>query len=293
MTDIGPSPACDNKMLGISEIDNHAIKVTQFNLPDTIQLGDITKWREWGIDWSSIDIITFGSPCQDISVAGKQAGLDGSRSGLFFVAVDVLNHIKALNSKLLFLVENVKMKKEWENIFTENLGVDPILIDSSLLSAQMRKRLYWTNIPNITQPKNIGLRFKDIIEKPTGIIGSMRGRRLLNGVRKDYSKIEIKQYLEIKEQTKTNCLSSVSKDNIVLLDTNDFNKIIDKFNRVDPKLAEWRYLTPIECERLQTLPDNYTECVSNSQRYKALGNGWTVDVVAHIFKEVSKCLSIS
>jgi DNA-cytosine methyltransferase len=146
-----------------SEIDNYAIAITQYNHPDTIQLGDVTKWREWNIDWSTIDLLIGGSPCTNLSNAGDRTGLKGQQSKLFFEYVDILNHIKKCNPDVFFLLENVKMKKEWEQIITLHLKVSPVLIDSSLLSAQSRKRLYWTNIGKIPQPKDKKIYLKDIL----------------------------------------------------------------------------------------------------------------------------------
>lgn len=159
-----------------SEIDKEAIRVTQINFPDTIQLGDITKWIEWDIDFKSIDLVLAGSPCQGFSFAGKQLAFDDPRSKLFFVFVDILNHIKALNPNVKYLLENVYMAKEHENVINKILNINPIKINSALVSAQNRKRNYWTNIntiqsglfghetPNIPQPKDMGIFLKDILE---------------------------------------------------------------------------------------------------------------------------------
>ena len=139
-----------------SEIDVHAIKVTQHNYPNTIQLGDIHNIK--GSDLPNIDLLMGGSPCQSFSSAGSRAGFDG-KSKLFWEFIRVLNEVKPK----YFLLENVKMKKEWEDIITKEMGVEPILINSNLVSAQNRERLYWTNIPNITQPNNKNIKFKDVL----------------------------------------------------------------------------------------------------------------------------------
>lgn len=171
------------KQLGIipdiyyaSEIDKHAVKQTQLNFPDTIQLGDVTKWKEWDIDWKSIDLILAGSPCQGFSFAGKQLAFDDPRSKLFFVFVDILNHIKKLNPDVLFLLENVNMKKSHMRIISEYCGVFPVNINSNLVSAQNRDRWYWTNIRtkqvglfgevyvDIPQPEDKGIFLRDILE---------------------------------------------------------------------------------------------------------------------------------
>lgn len=159
-----------------SEIDKHAIKQTQLNFPDTIQLGDVTKWREWDIDWKSIDLVLAGSPCQGFSFAGKQLAFDDPRSKLFFVFIDILNHIRSLNPDVLFLLENVNMKKSHMRIISEYCGVFPVNINSNLVSAQNRDRWYWTNIKtkqvglfgevyvDIPQPEDKGILLRDILE---------------------------------------------------------------------------------------------------------------------------------
>jgi DNA (cytosine-5)-methyltransferase 3A len=157
-----------------SEIKPYAIELTQHHFPDTIQVGDVTKWKEWDIDWKSIDLILSGSPCQDLSAAGKRAGINGSRSSLFFTFVEILNHIKSLNPNVLFLQENVGSASKLDvGIMSRALGVYPVRINSSLVTAQLRDRYYWSNIrtkgtlfdlvTDIPQPKDRGIMFKDII----------------------------------------------------------------------------------------------------------------------------------
>jgi DNA-cytosine methyltransferase len=159
-----------------SEIKPYAIELTQHHFPDTIQVGDVTKWRDWDIEWSSIDLILSGSPCQDLSAAGKRAGINGSRSSLFFVFVEILEHIKSINPKVLFLQENVGSASKLDvGIMSRALGVYPVRINSSLVTAQLRDRYYWSNIrtrqdgmfgdiiTDIPQPKDKGIMFKDII----------------------------------------------------------------------------------------------------------------------------------
>jgi len=138
-----------------SELDKHAIKVTQANWPDTIQLGDVTKWREWNIDWASIDLLIGGSPCQGFSFAGKQLAFDDPRSALFFEYVNILNHIKSVNPDVKFLLENVKMKHEYLDIISNYIGVKPVFINSSLVSGQLRSRFYWCNW-ELIQPEDRG-----------------------------------------------------------------------------------------------------------------------------------------
>ena len=159
-----------------SEVDKHAIKQTQHVFPNTIQLGDITKWREWNIDWSMVDLIGAGSPCQGFSFAGKQLAFDDHRSKLFFVFIDILNYARKFNPNVLFLLENVSMKKEHMKVINDYCGVFPVNINSNLVSAQNRNRWYWTNIrtkqvglfgeihSDIPQPQDRGILLKDILE---------------------------------------------------------------------------------------------------------------------------------
>lgn len=309
-----------------SEIDKYAIQITQKNFPDTIQLGDITKWHEWVIE--KPDLIIGGSPCQGFSFAGKQLNFEDNRSKLFFEFVDILKHYKPK----YFLLENVKMKKEYQQVISNLLGVEPIEINSALVSAQNRKRLYWCNW-DVEQPEDKGILLKDIIEngvtdrdksycidanyfkggnleqyfdkkrRQLVFCGSMRGSRINDrGVRDDYNfNIKPKQRIEIKEEPKSNCLSTVKKDNLICVLTDKSQTILSTIYKENAKSmikrnkkgllvnfdnSKWRKLTPLECERLQTFHDNYTEGISNTQRYKALGNSFTVDVIAYILKSL-------
>ena len=174
-----------------SEIKPYAIELTQHHFPDTIQVGDVTKWKEWNIDWSSIDLILSGSPCQDLSAMGKSIGINGKKSSLFFVFIEIFNHIKALNPKVLFLQENVGSASKLDvGIMSRALGVYPVRINSSLVTAQLRDRLYWSNIrtketmfdvvTDIPQPKDKGVKFQDIIT--SGIVDRKKSRCLLAGL---------------------------------------------------------------------------------------------------------------
>ena len=159
-----------------SEIKPYAIKLTQHHFPDTIQLGDITKWREWDIDWSEITFIGSGSPCQDLSIAGKRAGLSGDKSSLFYTFIDILEYVKGLNPNVKFLQENVgSAPTEAIKLMSESLDILPIRINSNLVTAQNRDRFYWSNIKvrtdwtgynwtDIPQPKDRNIYLKDIIE---------------------------------------------------------------------------------------------------------------------------------
>jgi len=318
-----------------AEIDKYAIQVTQANYPDTIQLGDVTK--VFAKDLPKIDLLIGGSPCQGFSFAGKMLNFKDPRSKLFFEFVRLKNECKPK----WFFLENVQMPYEHELVISKYMGVEPIVINSRLLTAQNRVRNYWTNIneqpyglfgdlkPNIPMPKDKKVLLHDILEPcvsdkyllsekaiakilrrnwsvpkiepdKTGAIlpknnsgqlsvdsgttlircVAMRGREAIlspkrteygKQIRKDYEAGKIKeqrkniQQLEPRNDGKTNTLTSVQKDNLL--------QIGDKVRR----------LTELECERLQTVPDNYTNHVSSTQRYKMLGNGWTVDVIAYIF----------
>lgn len=262
-----------------SEIDKNAITITQKNWPDTIQLGDITKWRDWDIE--KIDLIIGGSPCQGFSSAGRQLNFDDPRSKLFFEFVDIIHHYKPK----YWLLENVVMKDEIRDAISDYLGVQPIFINSSLVSAQNRKRYYWTNIPNIVPPKDKGIRLSDILENDEySYPASITGRRLKDGVRKDYDKsVPITQCLQVRKDSDiVPCLTTVSKDAVVSkLPHGRYAGAYDTSMR-----EQWRDFTNLECERLQTLPDGYTEGISETQRRKAIGNGWTVDVIAHILRGI-------
>ena len=389
-----------------SEIDKYAIQVTQANFPKTIQVGDVCKLK--AEDYKDIDLILAGSPCQGFSFAGKQLAFDDPRSALFFEFIRLLKEIKPK----YFLLENVKMKQQFQDVITEQVSacypdfeggdlfgsqIKPILINSALLSAQNRQRLYWTNIPNIEQPEDKGIVLRDILEDNPGnkyslsvakvdrVLNSPRGKgffynkdsekigTLVAGYYKeptDASYIETKpkqvgkikdggqgnriysqdgksstlsaqsggtagvgntlvetkpkqvgiatdikghdilkrvyspdgksptlntmgggnrepkvvsgawrgrykadgtteQKLELNQSGKSNSLTTVQKDSVVVNDN-----------------LSWRKLTPLECMRLQTVPDDYLMPVSNTQKYKMLGNGWTVDVIAHILNNM-------
>jgi len=401
-----------------SEIDKYAIQVSQANYPDIIQVGDITK-----LDLSTlpkIDLVMGGSPCQGFSFAGKQLAFDDPRSALFFKFVKCVDALKPK----YFLLENVKMKKEYLDIISEHMGVEPIFINSSLVSAQSRQRYYWTNIPNVEQPKERGIVLRDILEdgfdterdkshcldvnyyKGSSVENYLKkSRRQMvfkdsgnNGmilvpqklvddtndlpeksqtIKSQYYKsskanferegtfhatgipqklvsdkpqhigtaVDIKaaawrgrynedgstsQKLELRKDEKSNAITTVQKDSFVVQSYREVRteeaKKARKENRqktgkdhtpfrakelqprddgkvgtVTPSLNNdhkisltknndqevyWRKLTPLECERLQTVPDNYTNHVSNTQRYKMLGNGWTIEVIAHILKNM-------
>jgi len=370
-----------------AEIDKHAIQVTQHNFPNTIQLGDVTK--VFAKDLPKIDLLIGGSPCQGFSFAGKQLAFDDPRSKLFFEFVRLKNEC----NPTYFMLENVKMKKEFELIISKYMGVAPIEINSALLSAQNRVRLYWTNIANepyglfgdmvctIPQPKDKGVLLRDILESnvadkyyltdkaidrlnkaqligikakvdpeksgtitiknqsgqlaidnSTTLIVASRGRNPENPKSRE-SGLETEQHLEPRFDGKTNCITSVQKDNLVMqinpstesggVQPYQQNRVYDidgispalmaqmscgthailekspclhgfehgtngQLNKQLAKGGLIRRLTETECERLQTVPDGYTGIVSSTQRYRMLGNGWTVDVIAYLLSFMNK-----
>lgn len=262
-----------------SEIDKYAIQVTMKNYPNTIQLGDVSKID--GYSLPKIDILIGGSPCQDLSnykhSLGGVKGLEGSKSRLFYHYVRL---VKETKPKYFFLENVASMQDKWRDVISEELGVQPIMINSNLVCAAERKRYYWTNIPNLSHPKDLGILLKDIVlkaeEVPSKYWYDNKGFTY-NG---DNKKIQCTLHLNGHRQI-TEVYNLNAKCNTLTCDGNGGNlqKKVYQNNRC-------RKLTPLEYERLQTLPDNYTDCVSDSRRYTAIGNGWTVDVIAHIFKEI-------
>jgi DNA-cytosine methyltransferase len=413
-----------------SEIDKYAIQITRKNFPDTIHLGDVKDIK--GEDFiRDIDLVVAGSPCQGFSFAGKQLAFDDERSALFFEFIRILREVKPK----YFLLENVRMKKEFQDVISEQISsvypeytsgglfsIEPILINSALVSAQNRNRLYWTNIPNIEQPEDLGIVLRDVLDEfpsrefyagqelqknykggnqlnpkyksqantlhdidkksPTisagthgyanGYISEKANEELKKMTTKDgksyaltatyqgavaWNSIEKKQRTMIptyntpkqvgvaadlkgydiikrvySENGKSPTLTTmggghrepkVAVKSMTEVRTPEANKIRrehkkktgkdwsprhmrhlverkdDKSNTITANTSKqhtiqieqeeeltWRKLTPLECERLQTFPDNYSEGVSNTQRYKMLGNGFTVRVIEHILKNM-------
>lgn len=271
-----------------SEIDKHAIKVTQSNYPNTKQIGDVTKVK--GIDLLKIDLLIGGSPCQGFSFSGKQLNFEDPRSKLFFEFVRLIKEVKPK----YWLLENVVMKQEYQDVISQHLGVEPIKLNSALTSAQNRVRLYWANF-EITEPTDQGVKLKDILEDTEMIKASaIRGRRLNKatilgrrlderGKRQDYDKtIPITQYLEVRKtnRDKSNCLTTVAKDTV--LTTMEVGRHPDAFKQKLP----FRNYTKIERCRLMNLPDNYCDEISDNQTVKATGNGWEVGMITHIFNQI-------
>jgi DNA-cytosine methyltransferase len=336
-----------------AEIDKYAEKISMAHYPDAIRVGDVTRWKDWDIDWASIDLVTGGFPCQAWSVAGKQLGDKDERGMLFWTMLDIMKTVLAHNPKAFFLMENVKMKKEFEQYITHHteqaLGhVNKHLINSALVSAQNRQRYYWTNIQGIEQPQDKGILLKDIIDSNSFACKYNRKDGLMNEIEKavcisasDWRGLNRNQnQTAIVDREKSYCIDAnchkggnpeqyfdksrrqlvferpckprwFNVDSIChhVADAIDIkgNESIKRIyaetgksptlstcqgGHREPKVLQgeltYRKLTPLECERLQTFPDGWTDCVSNTQRYKALGNAWTVDVVAHIFKNLVK-----
>ena len=293
-----------------SEIDKYAMEIAKKNFPDIIHVGNVEFVTKSMLN-NKIDLIIGGSPCQGFSRAGKGLNFEDPRSKLFFEFVRL---IKECRPKY-FMLENVKMNKESRDIISEYLGVEPIYIDSALLSAQTRKRYYWTNIPNISEPMDKGIILKDIIQTTEELKGSKVDERMVTNKGKAYcltarysgatwwNSIERSQRTMIRIEDKV-CFPEATKKGYVAAgigqgidiqypnsQTRRGRLLKEKSHCIQAgsvnqgiinEKYNWRKLTPIECERLQTVPDNYTEGVSNSQRYKMLGNGWTIKVIEHV-----------
>ena len=253
-----------------SEIKPYAIELTQHHFPDTIQVGDVTKWKEWNIDWKSIDLILSGSPCQDLSAAGKRAGINGSRSSLFFVFIDILEHIKTLNPNVLFLQENVGSASKLDvGIMSRALGVYPVRINSKLVTAQLRDRYYWSNIKtketmfdivtDIPQPKDLGIMFKDIITG--GNVDTDKHTCLNTG--SGTTEKSSQRYLQHRNET-TGMITLIQENEIV------------------------RTVNKIEMCRLQGFPDDYCDILTTAKAGSLLGDGWTLPIIEHIFNFIER-----
>ena len=280
------------------EIEPNAIKISKKNFPQIEHCGDVTTADF--TQYEGFDLLIGGSPCQGFSFAGKQLNFEDPRSKLFFEFVRALKEVKPK----YFLLENTPMKQECIGIISEQVGVKPIIINSELVSAQQRKRLYWTNIPDVTQPLDKHIFLEDIVlpdalvdrDKAHAIIGSV-GRtthreyfltnqgqmvfiaielsNIYGGFKENKPRVHLQKSVTIRAgQCGGHIPSLVIEGKAKEFSLETFKKCIRK-------------VTPLECERLQTLPDNYTSGISDTQRYKCIGNGWTVDVIAHIFKSLN------
>lgn len=343
-----------------SEIDKYAIQQTQHNFPNTIQLGDVENWQTWDINWESIDLVLAGSPCQGFSFAGKQLAFNDPRSKLFFVFIEILNHIKQVNHAVKFLLENVNMKRNHLAIISQCVGLYPVRINSNLVSAQNRDRWYWTNIntsrigllndlhSDIPQPKDRGILLRDILEKDVDekyylsdkvvrnlIEHKNRHKSLGHGFgakfHKENEKMQslkcggkgIDDLVSIyqlgrgfnkdgihQDKTPTLTKNSYEQNNLVIQlnpstesggkQPYQQNRVYADYGQMPALTAELggrnniynnhriRRLTPIECARLQTIPDWYDWVVSDTQIYKMCGNGWTVEVIKYILSFLNK-----
>ena len=258
-----------------SEIKPYAIELTQHHFPDTIQVGDVTKWKEWNIDWKSIDLILSGSPCQDLSAAGKRAGIEGKKSSLFFMFIEILEHIKTLNPNVLFFQENVGSANKLDvGIMSRALGVYPVRINSELLVAASRDRYYWSNIKtketmfdivtDIPQPKDKGIMFKDVLT--SGYTDRKKARAVLESEERQLVNKEklYKRYTEL------------GMINLVF-DNSEF-----KPNE------NVRILNKIELCRLQGFPDDYCDILTRNKAASLLGDGWTLPIIEHIFNFIER-----
>ena len=286
-----------------SEVDKFAIQVSQDNHPEIVRLGDVTKWKDWDEEVFNVDMIIAGSPCQGFSRQGIGLNFDDPRSKLFFTFVDILNHIKEnFNPKVKFMLENVVMKKEWENVITEYIGVDPININSDLFVPQSRPRVYWTNlkVDEINKKDYRLLDYLDdvILESYELIDGikvcntfSEASKKLISytdselrikqAVKLGYAIAEIGDGINIAFPKSKTRRGRVTKNKSSCLDTSCNIGVYDQKGQI-------RRFTVNELERLQGLPKGYTKTVSNSQAKKILGNGWTADVIKHIFKNLKE-----
>lgn len=325
-----------------SEVDKFAIKATMQNFPDTIQLGDVRELDVSLLD--KIDLIIGGSPCTNLSMSGKRKGLSTKegmeildlqtylelkengfefegQSYLFWEYIRIYHELIKRGDNPKFFLENVEMGKKWESVFNETMGKKGIHINSALVSAQNRRRIYWTDIhDDISQPEDRGILLRDILEEEVDekyflsdkMIECLKGRVKTEKFRAGIVKEQRKniQQLEPREDGKTNCLTTVQKDNQIIASGTirgfggvHFREI--KSGKSCTLLARARNdgnsqpcvqigarirrLTPTECARLQTVPEWYIwDGISDTQRYKMLGNGWNIETIKHIFKYLKK-----
>jgi DNA (cytosine-5)-methyltransferase 3A len=281
-----------------SEIDKYAIQVSNSIHPNQTRLGSVTEWQVWDIDLASIDLVLAGSPCQGLSIAGKQLALDDPRSRLFYVFADILNHIKSLNKNVFFMLENVELKgkaKESQSIINDYMEEEPILINSSLVSAQNRKRNYWSNIP-IDMPEDRGILLGSILEDlpdcPVGMAVRDKSKCLRVGGRNSPFGDKHEWDSPFQRVTKKGKVKPwVSKAACLTGGANSGGNHSD-MDIIHSPFATRRYSTR-EYFRLQTTPEHYIDkildCgVSNSQLYKIAGNGWTDEVIAHILRAMPR-----
>ena len=305
-----------------SEVDKNAIAVTKKNFPATNHLGDVTK--VFGKNIPRPDLLFGGSPCQGFSFAGNQLNFQHPESKLFFEYARILDECKPD----FFLLENVVMKKEYEEVISNILGVKPVLINSKLLSAQNRKRLYWTNIPGVAQPEDKkigwgGVRERGVkthkhfythkalqwlaaesIRKGRPITIHKCGEKMQMLEANHHKKYSSQRFFAVADddpgldQSKfpvfggkdpeSGPIKVTMKNGLLVAEKDGKEQAITRPGDIPAGRFALRYVTPLECERLQTAPDGYTSSVSDTQRYRMLGNGWTVDVIAHILNGIPR-----
>lgn len=265
-----------------SEICEAAIKISDDNFTNNVKLGNIENWRDWSIDWSCINLIVGGSPCQGFSRAGNELNFNDSRSKLFFVFVDILNHAKKYNPNVNFLLENVRMRKEYEDVITEYMGVTPILIDGKDGFLQARPRLYWFNF-----------------DKKLNYSGSFKNISCILDNENDFDVFKLSDNKRVKAVTENERGFRPHRGDIRKTGIGELGRILkqdaaytDTITTTHaPKLLVcksddiyYRRATIAECEKLSGLPVNYTKSVRYRQALKAIGNGWHVGIVAKIFE---------
>jgi|LGVF01.2.fsa_nt_gb DNA (cytosine-5)-methyltransferase 3A len=255
-----------------SEFEKNCQKVISKNWPDIIQLGDVTKWREWDIDWSSLDLLIAGSPCQGFSYAGKQLAFDDSRSVLFFVFADILNHIKSVNQSVKFMLENVKMKSEHMDVITEYVGVEPFFHDAKHSSPCSRPRNYWANFP-LDTPDDSDICFTDCMDM------SSAENTMSDGWHKWWEKNG-----EFQTKKKYSWVNREGDKGITMTARQyaSWNG-----NYVETPNGKLRKPTKNELCRLAGFPDDYLDCVSQRQAELMVGNGWDIRTTTHFFRELS------
>lgn len=302
-----------------SEIDKYAIQVSKANWKDVQHIGDVTKVHAANLPM--IHLLAGGSPCQGFSFAGKQLNFEDPRSKLFFEFVRLLKEIRLVNPDVWFFLENVVMKKEYQGVITEALGVQPVMINSALVCAQNRKRLYWTNIPFMGQPEDRGIVLKDILETEVNkkyFLNQSQIDKLIVSKSNPAKDIKI-MFHRSNFRRNLQCYNPDGK--IEALDTGGrFPCVVIKVGNTQPsgrgmngwvfhtegksptlttnkgegiKITDgyiFRRLTPVECERLQGCPDKYSSIISNSQAYKMLGNGWQIDTIEHLLEPLKYVL---
>jgi DNA (cytosine-5)-methyltransferase 3A len=241
-----------------SEIDENAMAIANDNYPMCENVGDVTKWREWDVDWSSVDLLIGGSPCQGFSVCGKMLEFDDPRSALIKHYFDALEHIKSLNPSVKFLLENVKMSDECSDEISKRLGVEAMIINSKLVSPQLRNRYYWFNW-DCEQPKDRGISLQSIVVD--GFVGKPKSWCMLESWNRFPKKTE-----SVKKRYARSMMPIVFASESL-----DFD-------------GGWRPLNIVECEILQGVKLGYTNAIDPKKAMGVLGNGWQCDTLAHIFK---------